>query len=198
MKNIIDIYESILIHTKERIGTVKKDIGILTMQELDKYQYKILFDPCVLEDTIVHLMHWKAFDKENIARVIGEMNIHHIHLDDNTIDFYYRLINIHREHEVCDQWMYYYKDVNSAATDTVFILEPVFKENKIYKGYSKRQLQMRERCPSFWGVVDTAEKYVAYYDRHGYVNWFLVPKTLSGEDKVFMENLIKMMVKYNK
>ena len=196
MKNIIDIYESVLSKTKDKVNGVKGDLERLSLKDLDNYKYRNLFNPYYLEDTLFALKSWKATDKEIIGKILKD-SLHDIPCDEYTIDVFYRLINIHMKQQILEQWMYYYKDEKSAATADVDVLKSSFKPAKIYKGYTPKQKEMRQRSVYFWQEIDNAEKYVSFYYNSN-VYWLYIPKTLNGEDKVFMENFMNLMVKFNK
>lgn len=198
MKNIIDIYESVLSRTKDKVSGVKDIVDKVTLKSLDSYKYANVFNPHVLEDTLFALNSWKVTDKEYIYKVLNDWNPHNIPIDDNVIDFFYRLSQINNKHHIIAQWMYYYVDEKSAATTGVDVLRPAFKHGKIYKNYSTKQKEMRKRSVNFWNDIDDSEQYVAFYHHADYVWWVWIPKSLDADEKVFMESLMNLMVKYNK
>ena len=63
MKNIIDIYESVLSKTNDKVHSVKGSLDKLSLKHLDDYKYRNLFNPYYLEDTLFALKSWKATDK---------------------------------------------------------------------------------------------------------------------------------------
>lgn len=199
MKNIIDIYESVLSRTKDKVSGVKDIVDKVTLKSLDNYKYANVFNPHVLEDTLFALNMWKVTDKEYTYKVLNDLNLHNVPIDDNVVDFFYRLNQINMKHTIIEQWMYYYLDEKSAATTGVGVLKPAFKHGKIYKNYSAKQKEMRKRSVNFWKDIDDSEQYVAFYhDFDSYV-WFVwIPKSLDADEKVFMESLMNLMVKYNK
>lgn len=198
MKNIIDIYESVLSRTKDKVSGVKDIVDKVTLKSLDSYKYANVFNPHVLEDTLFALNSWKVTNKEYIYKVLNDWNPHNIPIDDNVIDFFYRLSQINNKHHIIAQWMYYYVDEKSAATTGVDVLRPAFKHGKIYKNYSAKQKEMRKRSVNFWNDIDDSEQYVAFYHHADYVWWVWIPKSLDADEKVFMESLMNLMVKYNK
>lgn len=199
MKNIIDIYESVLSRTKDKVSGVKDIVDKVTLKSLDSYKYANVFNPHVLEDTLFALNMWKVTDKEYTYKVLNDLNLYNVPLDDNVIDFFYKLSQINNKHHIIGQWLYYYVDEKSAATTGVDVLRPAFKHGKIYKNYSTKQKEMRKRSVIFWKDIDDSEQYVAFYhDFDSYV-WFVwIPKSLDADEKVFMESLMNLMVKYNK
>lgn len=198
MKNIIDIYESVLSRTKDKVSGVKDIVDKVTLKSLDSYKYAKLFNPHVLEDTLFALNSWKVTDKEYIYKVLNDWNLHNVPIDDDVVDFFYRLNQINGKHHIIAQWMYYYVDEKSAATTGVDVLRPAFKHGKIYKKYSAEQKEMRKRSVNFWNDIDDSEQYVAFYHHADYVWWVWIPKSLDADEKVFMESLMNLMVKYNK
>lgn len=199
MKNIIDIYESVLSRTKDKVSGVKDIVDKVTLKSLDNYKYANVFNPHVLEDTLFGLSTWKVTDKEYTYKVLNDLNLHNVTIDDNVVDFFYRLNLINMKHTIIEQWMYYYRDEKSAATIGVDCLKSAFKHGKIYKNYSAKQKEMRKRSVNFWKDIDDSEQYVAFYHNDGdFVWWVWIPKSLDAEEKVFMESLMNLMVKYNK
>lgn len=197
MKNIIDIYEGVLSKTKSKVSGVKDTVNKVSLKSLDTYKYKTIFDIAVLEDTIYHLDSWGATDKNTITKIINDMNLYNIPVDDNVIDFFYRLLMIYKEHHMIEQWLYYYRDEKTPVTTDADVLKSVFKEGKIYKKYSPAQKEMRQRAVHLWRDIDKSSQYmVFYYDSNAF--WIWIPNTLDGENKVFMESLMNLMVKYNK
>ena len=55
MKNIIDIYESILSTTKGKVAGAKDAVKGVTLKHLDSYKYANVFNPHVLEDILFAL-----------------------------------------------------------------------------------------------------------------------------------------------
>ena len=199
MKNIIDIYESILSRTKDKVSGVKDVVDKMSLKSLDNHKYAKIFDPYVFEDILFNLSSWHVTDKEYTYKVLNGMNLHNIPIDDNVIDFFYRVSQIHNEHKIVDQWIYYYPDEKSAATSSVYVLKSAFKHGKIYKNYSPKQKEMRNWAPHFWKNIDNSEQYVAFYRDSGEdMFWLWIPKSLNSDDKIFVENIMKLMVKYNK
>lgn len=199
MKNIIDIYESVLSRTKDKVSGVKDIVDKVTLKSLDSYKYANVFNPHILEDILFALNSWKVTDKEYTYKVLNDWNLHNIPIDDNVIDFFYRLSQINNKHHIIEQWMYYYLDEKSAATTKVSVLKSAFKHGKIYKNYSAKQKEMRKRSVIFWKDIDDSEQYVAFYHSDDdFVWWVWIPKSLDADEKVFMESLMNLMVKYNK
>ena len=199
MKNIIDIYESVLSRTKDKVSDVKDIVDKVTLKSLDNYKYANLFNPHVLEDTLFGLKTWKVTDKEYTYKVLNDLNLHNVPIDDNVVDFFYRLNQINMKHPIIEQWLYYYLDEKSAATTGVDVLKSAFKHGKIYKNYSAKQKEMRKRSVNFWEDIDDSEQYVAFYhDFDSYVWCVWIPKSLDSDEKMFMESLMNLMVKYNK
>lgn len=199
MKNIIDIYESVLSRTKDKVSGVKNIVDKVTLKSLDHYKYANIFNPDVLEDILFALNSWKVTDKEYTYKVLNDWNLHDIPIDDNVIDFFYRLNQIKSEHHIIERWEYYWLAENSAVTTSPGVLKPVFKHGKIYKNYSAKQKEMRKRAVDFWKYIDDSEQYVAFYhDNDSSMWWVWIPKSLNADEKVFMESLMKLMVKYNK
>lgn len=198
MKNIIDIYESVLSRTKDKVLGVKDIVDKVTLKSLDSYKYANVFNPHVLEDTLFALNSWKITDKEYTYKVLNDLNLYNLPIDDDVVDFFYRLNQINMKHPIIEQWMYYYVDEKSAATTGVDVLRPTFKHGKIYKNYSAKQKEMRRRSVNFWTDIDDSEQYVAFYHHADYVWWVWIPKSLDADEKVFMESLMNLMVKYNK
>lgn len=199
MKNIIDIYESVLSRTKDRVSGVKNIVDKVTLKSLDHYKYANIFNPHVLEDTLFGLNVWKVTDKEYTYKVLNDLNLYNVPLDDDVVDFFYRLSQINNKHHIIAQWMYYYLDEKSVATTSPGVLKSAFKHGKIYKNYSAKQKEMRKRAVNFWNDIDDSEQYVAFYhDYDSYVWWVWIPKSLNADEKMFMESLMNLMVKYNK
>ena len=199
MKNIIDIYESVLSRTKDKVSGVKDIVDKVTLKSLDSYKYASIFNPHILEDILFALSTWKVTDKEYTYKVLNDMNLHNVPIDDNVIDFFYRLNQINMKHTIIEQWMYYYRDEKSAATIGVDCLMSAFKHGKVYKNYSTKQKEMRKRSVIFWKDIDDSEHYVAFYHNDDdFVWWVWIPKSLDADEKVFMESLMNLMVKYNK
>lgn len=199
MKNIIDIYESVLSRTKDKVSGVKNIVDKVTLKSLDHYKYANIFNPDVLEDILFALNSWKVTDKEYTYKVLNDWNLNDIPIDDNVIDFFYRLNQINSEHHIIERWEYYWLAENSAVTTVPGVLRSAFKHGKIYKNYSAKQKEMRKRAVVFWKYIDDSEQYAAFYhDNDNSVWWVWIPKPLNADEKVFMESLMKLMVKYNK
>jgi hypothetical protein len=203
MKNIIDIYESILSRTKDKVLGAKDIVDKVSLKALDNHKYAKIFNASVLEDIIFILNIWTVTDKEYTFKVLNDLDEYNIPIDDNVIDFFYRLSQINNEHKIVEQWTYYYGDKKSveagAGVVGVDVLKPVFKHGKIYKNYSAKQKEMRNWATHFWKNIDNSEQYVAFYrDSDHDMFWLWIPKSLNADDKVFMENVMNLMVKYNK
>lgn len=199
MKSIIDIYESLLSRTKDKVSGVKDIVDKVSLKSLDNHKYANIFSADVLERILFHLYVWNVTDKEYTYKVLIDLNLFNIPIDDNVIDFCYRLSQIYNEHRIIEQWRYYYPDEKSVDTSGVDVLKPVFKHGKIYKNYSTKQKEMRNRAVHFWRHIDEAEQYVAFYrNSPEEIFWMWIPKSLNADDKVFMKNIMNLMVKYNK
>lgn len=197
MKNIVDIYESLLTKTSIKSSSLKDDMKFLSLEQFDNVKYRDMFDLKKLERVSFVFANTNIPSTPESVSSLIKSTFPLLKEDHNALKFYGMLLDILKNHgTIIDSWWYYYKD-NSAETCDVKVLKPTFKHGKQYKGYTSAQEKQRSLSVNFFDYLDNSELYMPlYYD--GYVWWIFIPKGVSADEYELLKNYMTLLTKYNK
>jgi hypothetical protein len=199
MKNIIDIYESILTSTKSKLKSVKDEMDFNDLKQFDNTKYKTLFDIGKLERIQKHFLRYGYRYNTDRELVINTLNSYLVLFvdDEDVIKLFMRIYNIIKQGRIIDYWTWYYESKDDNKICTCDTLKPIFKQGIIYDKFSKDQLEEKEKAPKYFNLHDNSDMFMPIYDNKN-MWWMFVPKGLSGYDKILMENFMKLLAKYNR
>lgn len=198
MKNIIDIYESILTSTKSKLKSVKDEMDFNDLKQFDNTKYKTLFDIGKLERIQRYFRRYgnRHDDRELVINTLNSYLVSFVD-DEDVIKLFMRIYNIIKQGKIIDYWMWYYESKDDNKICTCDKLKPIFKQGIIYDKFSKDQLEEKEKAPKYFNLHDNSDMFMPIYDNKN-MWWIFVPKGLSDYDKILMENFMKLLAKYNR
>lgn len=199
MKNIIDIYESILTSTKSKVKSVKDEMDFNDLKRFDNIKYRPIFDADKLERIQRHFTRYGNRYNTDREIVIDALNSFLVSFmdDEDVIKLFIRLYNIVKQGRIIDYWMWCFESKDDIEICTCDTLKPIFKQGVIYDKFSKDQLEEKEKAPKYFNLHDNSDLFMPIYDKKN-MWWVFSPKGLSGYDKILMENFMKLLSKYNR